>query len=937
MIFSRLSSSFLGLVLKASLAILGFYSMSCLPGAAQTITPYLESPRPDSIWITWQTTSGTDSTVTYGLSASALNLTATAPASATQLLATNYDWHEVRLSGLTANTYYYYKVTTGSNNSAVFRFRSQPPLGAAPPDGHFRVLVAGDNQIQSPTRWKSLLTAARTKIESLYNEPLESAVNLLIDDGDQVDSGTISEYQKTHFAMVNEVASNIPVTTAIGNHEGYSDTSYTLYKAHFNYSDLNYGVASPNNPLYYAYQVADAVFIVMDTEDNSTTQANWVSQVVNIANNDSTVDFIVAVQHRPYNVELYVGDTSPWIHNTIMPILASSPKSVLDFSGHHHMYCRGQTHNYPIYQMISGGSAWDEYWGQSTEQDMDDIQKTICNWTWALIDFDVANKKMTVDSYSEGGPLIGPNGSADSSVNTVGYYTSLHIDNYHRQPALAGPNQPSLTVSNPGTIALPYTFHSSAFSTSTSETLNTTEFQISSSSTFASTVTDVTRDFEDYYLDTGSPNYTPVNQNANVNISDYTVPTNGVPNGSYYIRIRHRDSNVVWSPWSSAVPFTISGSVAGTTSLSLDKAVYNAGNTINAAYKFGTGLATDWVGVYPKGITPNGNPTSTVWSYVNATAPNTLSSGTISLSTSKLTAGSEYFAAFFTNNVYTEIAPIVPFYFGPTPTISVSQAAYNVGDTVSISYSGALAASKDWIGIYHVGDTPGSTGSRVWSYVKSGVSSYTLTFTGLPAGYYYAYYFVNDDYTAISNRVAFTVNPATGNIATATVSNSSQAYGSSFNVTFGDGPGNLKDYIGIFNAQGTPGGSGPYDKLQAYEYFQGAANGTVAFSTPLPAGNYKAALYINDSYTAASNQTYFSITDPRPFVLQTLWADAKTLQLSWPGETTVNYMVESSADLINWTSVQTVTALNANTQQISVSSDPAVTPQNFFRVTNIGN
>ncbi len=197
--------------------------------ASAQITPYLESPRPDSIYVCWQTTSGTDSTVMFG--ATATSLTGTTTGAAANMLATNYYWHEVHLTGLSANTYYYYQAKTGSTTSSVFRFRTQPALGASPSDGHLRILVAGDNQIQSPTRWKSLLTAARTKIEALYGEPLEAAVNLLVDDGDQVDSGTIAEYQNTHFGMVSVVGSNIPVTTSIGNHEGYSDTSYTLYKA----------------------------------------------------------------------------------------------------------------------------------------------------------------------------------------------------------------------------------------------------------------------------------------------------------------------------------------------------------------------------------------------------------------------------------------------------------------------------------------------------------------------------------------------------------------------------------------------------------------------------------------------------------------------------------------------------------------------------------
>src|SRR5262249_50426945 len=156
------------------------------------------------------------------------------------------------------------------------------------------------------------------------------------------------------------------------------------------------------------------------------------------------------------------------------------------------------TRNWPIYHMIAGGSAWDEYWGQSTQQDMDDVQKTICNWTWTILDFDLATKKMTADTYSEGGPLLG-NG------NQVGYYTSKHVDNYHRQLDLPAPAKPALTVAEPGTVTLPYTFNSTPFSTTTSETLNTTEFQISPNSNFTQITRDVVRDFENYYLDTGSP------------------------------------------------------------------------------------------------------------------------------------------------------------------------------------------------------------------------------------------------------------------------------------------------------------------------------------------------------------------------------------------------------------------------------------------------
>jgi hypothetical protein len=912
-------------------------------GSVQAQTPYLQCATPTSIWVTWQTTAGTDSTVYYGSSAGSLTNTATAPAANTKSLATNYLWHSVNLTGLTPDTFYYYKVQTGATASATYRFRTQPAYGTH--TGHYRVLVAGDNQIQSPTRWRSLMTAARTKLEALYGVPLEQCVNLLVTDGDQVDNGTIAEYQNTHFGMVNVVAPNIPVQTSIGNHEGYTDTSYTLYSGHFRYDSMTYGgITSPKPWLYYAYQVANIVFIHMDSEsaETNSTQQNWVQSVVNAANADANVDFIVSVQHRPYTVELYVGDTSPWIHDTIMPILAASPKSVLNFAGHHHMYARGQTKNYPIYHMIAGGSAWDEYWGQSTQQDMDDVQTTICNWTWQLLDFDLDARKMTVTSYSEGGPLLGP--AYSTSKNTVGFYTSKLVDTFHRQLGIAVPNAPSLTVSAPGTISLPYTFHSTDFSTpAAGETLNTTEFQVSTNSAFTTVTKDVVRDVENYYLDTGSPNYVPVNQNLNVNIKDYTIPTGGLPNGSYYARVRHRDTNVAWSPWSAAVPFTISGSVAGTTSLAIDKSIYAPTNpvVVTANYKFGPGLATDWVGIYKKGQTPGtgtGTVASTVWSYVNTTGGNTLSTGTLSLS-KNLTNKTEYFAAFFTNDGYTEVAPRVPFYVGLTPTLAVSQAAYPSGGTASITYSNAPGVNgSDWIGCYKVGQAPGGPASTVWHYLSTGAAgTMTFDFTGLPDGYYFANYFVNGGYTTIGNTVAFAVG---SNISTATISKNALAYGEAFSVTYSNGPGNLKDYIGVFFANATPGGPAPGDKLQYYIYPDtlGSANATVNITTPLPSGSYKAALLINDSYSAASNYVTFTISDPRPFVVQPTPVTSNGLHLSWPGQMGVTYVVETSTDLVTWEPVTNLTGAGTSgsptsTLEYDAPVNASVDSHRFYRVS----
>ena len=49
------------------------------------------------------------------------------------------------------------------------------------------------------------------------------------------------------------------------------------------------------------------------------------------------------------------------------------------------------------------------------------------------------------------------------------------------------------------------------------------------------------------------------------------------------------------------------------------------------------------------------------------------------------------------------------------------------------------------------------------------------------------------------------------------------------------------------------------DKLVSYLYFNGTASGSVSFPD-LPAGEYFAALYTNDSYTEVSNRVPFTVT-----------------------------------------------------------------------------
>ena len=73
----------------------------------------------------------------------------------------------------------------------------------------------------------------------------------------------------------------------------------------------------------------------------ATPKKEWVRKIVDAAKKDDSVDFIISVNHRPIQAEQYVGDISAWVRNEIIPILSETPKHVLNYGGHHHLYHRG--------------------------------------------------------------------------------------------------------------------------------------------------------------------------------------------------------------------------------------------------------------------------------------------------------------------------------------------------------------------------------------------------------------------------------------------------------------------------------------------------------------------------------------------------------------------------------------------------------------------
>ncbi len=636
---------------------------------------------------------------------------------------------------------------------------------------------------------------------------------------------------------------------------------------------------SPGGEVYYAYQLANVAFVHTSSEHAGAGQLAWVQDVADAVGSAPGCDWMVSLCHRPYQAEQYIGDISGWLRDSAMAVLCGTEKHVLNIGAHHHLYARGQTRDWPAYHIISGGSSWDQYWGQSNEADYDDVQKTIANWTWQLLDFDLDNKTMDARCFAEANVRF-PEARRWS-------LDSREIDRFHRKLGRAAPAAPSVLGDFGAPRELPLTLRSSVFESPAGEAHNSSWFQVASDATFANRRIDVIRNVENIFGDTGAPDYEPVDTAAGVDLLELEIAADGLADGRYFARVRHRDANTLWSDWSPAREFEVTGSAfVGEPAIRMDGRVFKPGADLQVHYTGGSGSPTDWIGLYKRGDTP-GQVSSTRWSYVPSrggviTFPGGLPQG-------------HWFAAFFTADGYEEIADRVGFYTGEAPGLETERTTYDEGATVPLSFSGAPGGAKDWIGIFKEGVEPAPGAFQAYEYT-GGVAAGEFGFDGLPRGHYYATYLLDDGYLEVSARLRFQVGDR---IAELSMPRLTVAPGDPFRVDFTGGPGIAKDWVGLFRAGDEPGAGG----LIRHLYVDGRTEGGVTFRIPdLPVGDYYVALFINDSFTEVSNRVSFRVGADVGVKLELEeWdADRGEVQIAWPTLAGRSYRVQTSGDLDGW-------------------------------------
>jgi calcineurin-like phosphoesterase family protein/purple acid phosphatase-like protein len=304
------------------------------PAVTVTRGPYLQTPTSSSMIVRWRTDTLTSSRVLYGAAPGSLgsNLDDVIPTTE----------HIVTVSGLAADTQYYYAVGSVAGalvgDDADHYFRTAPTAGTAKP---LRFWAIGDAGFTG-----AALDSVRDAFAT-FNGSSAADLFLLLGDNAYL-LATDAQYQAAVFDEHAAMLRTTPVYSVFGNHEAFSSNSVTQLGPYFDMfsfpsSGQAGGVAS-GTEAYYSFDYANIHFIVLDSEQpptsSSTPMLTWLVSDLQ----STTADWVIAMWHRPPYSKGLLHDSDSEANEIDMrqyanPILESYGVDLV-LSGHSHSYER---------------------------------------------------------------------------------------------------------------------------------------------------------------------------------------------------------------------------------------------------------------------------------------------------------------------------------------------------------------------------------------------------------------------------------------------------------------------------------------------------------------------------------------------------------------------------------------------------------------------
>jgi hypothetical protein len=258
-----------------------------IQASAQVVRqPYLQVLTPESIVVRWNTISSDTGRVHYGLNPEALTGTVAESEART--------FHEVKISGLTPSTRYYYSIDTLEGLEKQYFVTSPPPGDKGKP--RFWVIADfGQSSISDNTARKFTLRRWKDFNNGSYH------ANLVLSLGDQTENDTQEELQLAFFDMLDSVLRNSPLFTLEGNHDAYD--GLVNYRKTFTVPEDGEAGGYPSHfQDYYSFDYGNSHIIALSTEidDINGPQLTWLRNDLQNIDQGKT-DWLIACLHRPFH------------------------------------------------------------------------------------------------------------------------------------------------------------------------------------------------------------------------------------------------------------------------------------------------------------------------------------------------------------------------------------------------------------------------------------------------------------------------------------------------------------------------------------------------------------------------------------------------------------------------------------------------------------
>lgn len=299
--------------------------------------PYLQNVTTNAITIMWETDVMGDGYVDYGVTTNfgaAEQGRRTPSGSGTEI-------YRSRLTGLTAGTDYFYRVSMAGQTSPVGKFTTAPLDRAK-----FAFAVWSDSQGHNHGSYAS---DPFEPTKSMFRHMATNGIAFAVTSGDLAEDG--NSYTDTRRYYLDRAAAllQIPWFVAWGNHD--AGASSVIRK----FADM----PSKSRPGYdegygsFSFDYAGCHFICIDYASSSSDIQNWLEQDLQ-ASAGRSPRFTFLFIHVPPFCELWI-DGSSSLRASLVPLLETYGVNVC-FSGHTHEYSRGQLNG--VHYCITGGGSW---------------------------------------------------------------------------------------------------------------------------------------------------------------------------------------------------------------------------------------------------------------------------------------------------------------------------------------------------------------------------------------------------------------------------------------------------------------------------------------------------------------------------------------------------------------------------------------------------